>query len=122
MQNCRQIAATNSVILIDDKVNEASVGSGKHATRDVLLTAKGNSVQGHLPNSRRKLICCSMFKRFSQSCAVSFPKESVPWTRHVGKIEKGSRVISITRTSSNCRTSQTRITPWYIRRTKGIGH
>ena len=49
MQNCRQIAATNTVILIDDQVNEASACSGKHAARDVTLTAKRNLEQGHLP-------------------------------------------------------------------------
>ena len=49
MQNCRLIAANNTVILIDDQVNEASVCSGKHAAIYVTLIAKGNFVQGHLP-------------------------------------------------------------------------
>ena len=63
MQNCRRIAATNTVILMDDQVNEASASSGKHAARDVTLTAKGNFVQGHMaiPEGSWSIDPCSRY-------------------------------------------------------------
>ena len=74
MQNCRQIAATNTVILIDDQVNEASACSGKHAARDVTLTAKGNFEQGHLPipEGSWSIVPCS--RDFPSHVQSVFPK------------------------------------------------
>ena len=41
-QNCRQIAAINTVILTEHQSNQTSQGSGKPVAQNVTLKAKGN--------------------------------------------------------------------------------
>ena len=53
IQNCRQIAATNTVILIDDQIHEASASSEELVSRDVAFIAKGDLEQRHLPIQER---------------------------------------------------------------------
>ena len=52
-KNCWQNTATDTVILIDDQINEASASSGELAARDVALIAKGHLEQEHLPTHER---------------------------------------------------------------------
>ena len=49
VQNCRQIAAINTVILTEKSSNETSEGSGKVGAQNVSLKAKGNVEHEQLP-------------------------------------------------------------------------
>ena len=49
VQNCRQIAAINTVILTEKSSNETSEGSGKVGAQNVSLKAKGNLEHEQLP-------------------------------------------------------------------------
>ena len=53
LQNCRQIAAVNTVILTENRNNETSEGSGEHEAQGVTLIAKGAIEQEHLPIQER---------------------------------------------------------------------
>ena len=61
VQNCRQIAAINTVILRDDQINEAPEISWEPAAKGVTLTAKRNLEQEHLPVHERmwSIVPCS---------------------------------------------------------------
>ena len=67
VQNCRQIAATNTVILRENQSNETSEGSGEPVAQNVTLTAKGANA-----NSRKMLVCCFTLKRSAKNVAVRF--------------------------------------------------
>ena len=58
VQNCRRIAASGAVILIETTDTETSASSGKRAAKDVLMTAKRNVEQERQPF--RKLIMYMM--------------------------------------------------------------
>ena len=49
VQNCRQIAAMNTVILTENQSNETSEGTGKFVAQHVTLKAKGNLVHVQQP-------------------------------------------------------------------------
>ena len=58
VQNCHQIAASNSVILRENQSNETSESSREPVAKDVTLIAKGDLEQEHLPSEQRS---CPLF-------------------------------------------------------------
>ena len=61
VQNCNQIAAINTVSLVENQNNETSEGSGEPAAHGVTLIAKGDLEQEHLPSQERSwsIVPCS---------------------------------------------------------------
>ena len=68
VQNCRQIAATDSVTLKEDEIHKTSESSVQPAAQGFTFEAKGDLEQEPQPHYKKNLVCCPMLTRYSKKC------------------------------------------------------
>ena len=79
VQNCRRIAAVNTVILRENQNNEISEGSGEVVTQGVTLIAKGGPEHEHLPIQGGVGLSFHAQEIFQVRRSQVYPKRQLGW-------------------------------------------
>ena len=87
VQNCRQIAATNTVILKEYQNDETSESSGKRAAKGVTFKAKGDLEQEHQPIHNIIWSIAPCRRDTPDNVHPGFSKKTAFLTRHSEKRE-----------------------------------
>ena len=88
VQNCRQVAETNTVILIESQNNETSESSGEHEAKSVTLTAKEDLEQEHLPIHERRWSFVPCSRDLPGNARADLSWKTALLTRHAGERER----------------------------------
>ena len=85
VQNCRQIAAINTVILSENQSNETSQGLGKLAVK---VTAKGILEHEQPPIQGRSWSIVPCSRHLPEMTQSGLSNKTAWMTRHVGKLDR----------------------------------